>query len=110
MLSHLDDGIVVVRGRERRQPPIHICMNSERRALWRADRLATIRERIKESEVYLLNRRELEFLRLLPSKPTLVGPDDVPDELPERFTIERIETGTGLEVTRITNTGAVESS
>lgn len=91
--------------------PTHICMNEERLALWRADRLAAIQERIKPSERYLLNKRELDFLGLLPPKPTLLGPDDLEDETPEGFTIERIDTGTdGLEVTCIRNTAALDKS
>ena len=90
--------------------PTHICMNSERRSLWRAERLVAIRERIRASEVYLINRRELEFLRLLPPKPALVGPNDIDDEVPEGFIVERVETGTGPDVTCIRNTRAVQSS
>ena len=89
--------------------PTHICMNEERLSLWRADRLAVIQRRIKPSEVYLLNKRELDFLGLLPAKPTLLGPYDLEDESHEEFTIERIDTGRdGLEVTRIRNIGALE--
>ena len=91
--------------------PTHICINEERRALWRADVLAVIHERINRSEVYLLSKRELDFLGLLPPKPPLLGPYDLEDESREGFTIERIDTGTErLEVTCTRNRGAIEKS
>lgn len=70
--------------------PTEMCENTEEEERWRIEVLAFIRDHIDASEVYRLDRRDLEFGELLPEMPGAMKQEEYERENALRFGVERL--------------------